>query len=66
MCPRPVKKEMLNEGKGKKKVVTEQKREAEYEACRKEVCGPREEKVLSSNDDVDSDIEKARRKSMRS
>eukprot|EP00268_Persea_americana_P003521 TRINITY_DN11063_c1_g1_i3.p1 TRINITY_DN11063_c1_g1~~TRINITY_DN11063_c1_g1_i3.p1 ORF type:complete len:427 (+),score=78.69 TRINITY_DN11063_c1_g1_i3:391-1671(+) len=63
-----LKKEMqafLNAGK-QKKVVTEKRREAEYEACREEVYGPRE--VLDSDDDDDgeSDVERARRESMRS
>ncbi|XXG68541.1 hypothetical protein AAC387_Pa06g1604 [Persea americana] len=65
-----LKKEMqafLNAGK-QKKVVTEKRRVAEYEACREEVYGPRE--VLDSDDDDDgeSDVERARREreSMRS
>ena len=63
-----LKKEMqafLNAGK-QKKVVTEKRREAEYEACREEVYGPRE--VLDSDDDDDgeSDVKRARRESMRS
>ncbi|RWR92214.1 hypothetical protein CKAN_02142300 [Cinnamomum micranthum f. kanehirae] len=50
----------------KKKVVAEKRREAEYEACREEVYGPRE--VLDSDDDNDGELdeERARRESMRS
>ncbi|RWR91010.1 hypothetical protein CKAN_02014600 [Cinnamomum micranthum f. kanehirae] len=62
-----LKKEMqafLKAGK-QKKIVTEKRREAEYEACREEVYGPRE--VLDSDDDDgESDVVRARRESMRS
>ena len=49
-----------------KKFVTEKRREAEYEACREEVLGPRE--VLDSDDDDDDDgdsnVERATRESI--
>ena len=63
-----LKKEMqafLNAGK-QKKVVTEKRREAEYEACREEVYGLREVLDLDDDDDGELDVERARRESMRS
>lgn len=48
--PTPVKKEMQRQlDARKKKVLTEQKRDAEYEAYREEVFGPREKEVISSD-----------------
>ncbi|XXG55039.1 hypothetical protein AAC387_Pa03g2774 [Persea americana] len=55
----------LNAGE-QKKVVTEKRRETEYEVCREEVYGPREVLDSDDNDDGESDVERTRRESMRS